>query len=625
MINFNNGLKGLLITLFLTSLAACGGGGGEAPLVEEVSVVEQSKCATSDNENSDNNCGTLLLGITDADGDFLNYTVEVTGLELTSSDGTQVSVMPSSQTINFAEYVEVSELATAATIPVGVYTSGSITIDYSNSDIQVEKDGIAVIANMIDAEGALLSSETLQLQFDENNQLVIAHRRPAMLEIDFNLAASHTVNLENTPVTVTTEPFIVAEIDPIENKEFRVRGPLISVDEEESLIRIAVRPFHRDSGRFGGINVQTNDDTNFEVDGVSFVGDEGLTQMAALEAGTPTLTLGNFERAADQFTAITVIAGSGVPGADRDAARGVIVARQGNALTVMGASLIRQDGIVDFADEITVLIDTTTLVSKNRRLQDDVTIDDLSVGQAVTILGTISQLDDSTTIDAIEGAIRMRITSASGHAVSDDGLTLTMALQDLQGRTPETYDFTGTGTIEEFDADADNYEVSIENLMVTNVSENDPLRVSGFINEFASAPADFNALTVINYAESRSQILVNWPIGDAVVAFSEISSESLVINTNNEEEGIYKLIQGGIRTELTSFDTPVTILPLVDRGFYSIKAEDGISGFSNFADFTSALQLKLDEGGSIDLMHATGGFSTENKTLSAIKVAVKLN
>lgn len=625
MINFTNGLKGLLITLFLISLASCGGSGSDEPLVEQVSVVEESICATSDSENTDNNCGTLLLGITDADGDFLSYTVEVTGLELTRADGTRVSVMPSSQSVNFAEYVEVSELATAATIPVGVYTSGSITIDYNNADIQVEKDGLAAIANMVDAEGTLLSSETLQLQFDENNQLVIAHRRPAMLEIDFNLAASHTVNLENSPVTVTTEPFIVAEIDPIENKEFRVRGPLISVNPERSLFRIAVRPFHRDSGRFGGINVQTNDDTNFEVDGLSFVGSEGLTQMATLEAGTPTITLGNFNRAADGFTAITVIAGSGVPGSDRDAARGVIVARQGNVLTVKGASLIRRDGIVDFRDEITVLIDTTTLVSKNRRLQDDVSIDDLSVGQAVTILGTISQQDASTTIDATEGVIRMRITFASGHALSDDGLRLTMALQALQGRSPETYDFTGTGTSPEFDADADNYEVSTENMMVTNVSENDPIRVSGFVNEFGAAPADFNALTVINYAESRSQILVNWPTGDAVVAFSEISSESLVINTNNEGEGVYKLIQGGIRTELTSFDMPVTILPLADRGFYSIKTQDGIISFSNFADFTSVLQLKLDEGDSIDLMHAIGGFSTENKTLSALKIAVKLN
>lgn len=625
MINPNNYLKGLVTTLFLISLSACGGGGGEEVVEETVSQAESS-CITSDSENASDACGTVLLSITDADGDFLRYTVEITGLELTRADGTQVSLMPSAQSVNFAEYVEVSELATAATIPVGIYTAGSITIDYSNADIQVEKDGAAVAASMVDSDGNPLTSETLQLQFDENNRLVIARRRPAMLEIDFNLTASHTVNLENNPVTVTTEPFIVAEIDPIDIKEFRVRGPLISVDETESLFRIAVRPFHRNSGRFGGINVHTNEDTNFEVDGASYVGTEGLTQMASLEAGTPSVTLGNFDRNADQFTAITVIAGSGVPGADSDAAAGVIIARQDNVLTVKGASLIRQQGDVSFSDEITVLVDTTTLVSKKRRLQDDVSIGDLSVGQAVTILGTISQQDDATTIDATEGAIRMRLTSASGHALSEDGLTLNIALQSLQGRTPDTYDFTGTGMTPEFDANADNYEVSIENMTVANVNENDPIRISGFINQFGNAPADFNALSVINYAESRSQIVVNWPVGETVMAFSEITSESLVINTDNEgEDGVYKLVQGGIRTDLTSFDTPVTILPIVDRGFYSIKTANGITGFSNFSDFTSALQLKIDEGSSIDLMHAVGGFSNDSKTLSALKIAIKLN
>lgn len=623
MFKLNKCLKGLLTTLFLTSLVACGGSSTD---IEEPAIEAAVVCTTQDDENNDDNCGTLLLGVTDADGDFVNYTVEVIGLELTRLDGTQVSVMPSSQMINFAEYVEVSELATAAIIPVGIYTSGSITIDYSNADIQVEKDGIAVVANMIDAEGITLTTETLQLQLDENNRLVIARRRPALLEIDFNLAASHSVDLSTEPVTVTTEPFIVAEVDPVFKKEFRIRGPLLRVNETESYFRIAVRPFHRNTGRFGGINVSTNDETNFEVNGENIVGSAGLEQMTTLDEGSPTITFGTFDRESDSFTAVMVIAGSGVPGTDRDAARGVIVARQDNQLTVKGASIIRQNGQVSFNDEITVLIADTTKVSKNRRLQDTVSIDDLSVGQAITILGNITVQDDEYSIDATDGAIRMRLTHASGHALAENGLTLNMNLQAIQGRRAETYDFTGTGIDESFDALADDYEVSIENLTVTNIETNDPVRVGGFINSFASAPADFNALSVINYADSRSQLFVNWPVGDSVIAFSEITDESLTVNADNQaEDAIYKLIQGGITTELTSFDTSVVIKPLALRGFYTIKTSDGIITFSNFSDFTSVLQLKLNEGESIDLMHAVGGFSKQTTTLSALKIAIKLN
>jgi len=632
MLKLTNALKGLSITLFVLSLTACGGGAGvdiSDSAANDDPVAQSESCTTSDDENLSDGCGTLLVGVTDADGDFLNYTVTVTGLELTRADGTQVSVLPASQPVNFAEYVDVSELATAATVPVGIYTSGTITIDYSEADIQVEKDGEALPANMVDDEGNSLNSVTLAIELDEGNRLIVARRRPAMLEIDFNLAASHTVDLEANPITVTTEPFIVAEVDPVFAKEFRVRGPLLRVNETESFFRIAVRPFHRRDGRYGGVNVHSDDGTTYEIDGESFSGSDGLAQMATLGEGTPTITFGAFSRVDDQFTAKMVVAGSSVPGATRDAARGVIVARNGNRLIVRGASLIRRSADVTFDDQINVIIAETTKVSKNRRLNDSVTIADLSVGQAVTILGDIELQDGAdipVTLDASDGAIRMRITHASGHVNSEDGLILAMNLQALQGRRPGTYDFTGTGMDETFDATADNYEVSIEALTISNIETNDPVRVAGFISEFGTAPADFDALTVINYAESRSQIFVNWPTGDAVTAFSEITSESLTINTDNEGEGaVYKLIQGGIRTDLTSFDEAVKIVPLKERGFYTIKTADGIISFSNFADFTNILALKLNQGSSIDLMHAVGGFSTNNKTLSALKIAIKLN
>jgi len=614
----------LLSILLIFSITACSG--GDDPAVEEIVLIGQNECVTMDDENQDDNCGTLLLGFTDADGDFLSYNVAITGLEMIRADGTQVSVIPTSQSINFSDYIEISELAAAATIPAGVYTSGSITIDYTNADIQVEKSGEATAAKMVDAEGNLLTTTTLQLQLDEGNQLIINRGRPAVLEVDFNLAASHTIDLDSDPVTVTTEPFIIAEVDPIIKKERRLRGLLLRVNQPESYFRIAVRPFHRTDGRFGGVNVRTNDATSFEIDGGSYRGAEGLAQMANLDPDSPTITWGKFERATDSFTAIMVVAGSSVPGADKDGVAGVIVARSGNNLLVKGASLVRTDGRVSYNREINVLIGETTQVSKNRRLQDEVNIDDLSIGQAVTVLGTLTEQDDALFLDATEGFIRMRLTSASGHAISEDGLILNMNLQALQGRRPGTYDFSGTGIDENFDATADNYEISIANLVVNNLAANDPIRVLGFINGFGSAPADFNALTVINYADSRSQILANWPTGDGVVAFSEITSEKLTLNVEGQaESGVYKLIQGGIRSDITDFDMAVDIIPFAERGFYTLKNTAGIVSFSNFADFSSYLQLKLNEGESVDLMHAVGGFSFDNKTLSARKIAIKLN
>lgn len=622
-----NQIKILFFVLLITGLTACGGGSTtEEPEVVIAPPDPGTECTTQDEEDQNEDCGTLLLGLTDADGDFLTYSVNVVGLELTRNDGVTVSILPTSQTIDFADYVEVSELAAAASIPIGIYTSGTITLDYADSDVQVEKDGESNSALMLDTEGVVLSTVTLALQLDESNRLVITRRRPALFEIDFNLAASHTVNLEANPIEATTEPYIIAEVDPIINKEFRIRGPLIRVDEAESYFRIALRPFHHQSGRNGGVNVSTNNDTNFEIDGEAYLGAEGLAQMTTMPEGTPTVTFGAFNRATDSFTAISVVAGSSVPGAEFDGVTGgVVIARDGNTLRVKGASVIRTDEQVIFDDEISVIVADTTKVFKNRRITEELTIADISVGQSINVLGNMTQDGDELILDATEGVLKMNITFASGHTVSNDGATLTVDLQALLGRRPGTFDFSGTGIDSTFDADTDNYEVSIDGFTVTGVEANDPVRVSGYVAPFATAPADFNAVTVINYADARSQIFVNWPDGDDVVALSEITSESMTINTDNQGEGaVYTLIQGGIRTDISNFENPVVIQPKGTRGVFTLKTSSGITVFSNFADFASFLQLKLDEGSVVDLMHTNGGFSLDSNTLSAVKVAIKL-
>ena len=624
MKNLQRLLKRSLVPALLILISACSG--GSSTVVEDDAPVA-ALCVTSDINNVNNQCGTLLLGLTDADGDFLTYQVEVSGIELVRADGTRVSVLPTSQTVDFVEYIELSELATAATIPVGIYTAGSITVNYSNANIQVEKDGMAAGAIMVDESGGSVDSLTLGIEFDANNRLVIARNRPALLEIDFDLAASHSVDLTTDPVTVTTEPFIVAEVDPITEKEFRMRGPLIEVDEAESNFRIAVRPFYRSDQRFGGVNIYVDDETSFDIDGVLSEGEEGLAQLAQLSAGTATVSYGEFNRDEGRFTATIVKAGSSVPGSQLDAARGVIVAREGSTLTVRGASLIRADRDATFRDEVTVIVAETTSVAKPRRIDQTLTIDDLSVGQAVTVLGEIQQDDvGGTTLDASEGFVRMRLTATSGHVNAFDGSELALNMQALQGRLPEVYDFSGTGIDPGFDADAENYQISTDNLMVTGVNESDPVRVTGFVTPFGSAPADFEAATVINYAQSRSRLYIDWPDGDDVVALSELTSQSLTINiVNDGEGGTYKLIQGGIRTSLTSFDGAVVVEPIAERGLFTMRTSSSVQIFSNFADFSAELQQKLDEGQNINVMHASGGFSNQTLIFKAAKVAVRLS
>ncbi len=77
---------------------------------------------SNDDGSINEGCGALILGLTDGDGDFLTYNVEISGVELTRADGTQISVMPTSQRVDFVNYIELSELA--ATLKFHQYNQG---------------------------------------------------------------------------------------------------------------------------------------------------------------------------------------------------------------------------------------------------------------------------------------------------------------------------------------------------------------------------------------------------------------------------------------------------------------------------------------------------------------------
>ena len=70
-----------------------------------------------------------MIGLTDADGDFLSYSVDVVSLTLTKADGAIVETLPMRQRVDFADLVDLTELVTAATIPNGDYVGASIRLD----------------------------------------------------------------------------------------------------------------------------------------------------------------------------------------------------------------------------------------------------------------------------------------------------------------------------------------------------------------------------------------------------------------------------------------------------------------------------------------------------------------
>ena len=91
------------------------------------------------------------------------------------------------------------------------------------------------------------------------------------------------------------EPFIVASIEPVDDKELRVRGPLLSVNTAASSYLVDVRPFNLRDARLGQLTIHTTPSTHFEVDGNTFTGAAGLEALSQLAIGSATATFGTLD------------------------------------------------------------------------------------------------------------------------------------------------------------------------------------------------------------------------------------------------------------------------------------------------------------------------------------------
>src|SRR5712692_8964907 len=274
--------------------------------------------------------GVVGIGLTDAAGDFLSYTVDVTSLTLTKADGTVVQTLPQRTRIDFARLVDLTEFVTGATIPAGTYMSATLNLDYTNAAIGVDDgNGVPVpvpLANIRDIQGSPVTTMSMSAKLDNARQLVIAPGIPALFDLDFNLAASNLVNMSvpASPV-VTVNPLLVADVNPDAPKPHRIRGPLDSVDTQAGRFTLILRPFNLLQGDHGRLSFLTDGNTTFEIDQTSYVGSAGLTALAAKPRLTATVAVGTLDLATRSFMATEVLAGSSVRFGTSDVVTGNVI------------------------------------------------------------------------------------------------------------------------------------------------------------------------------------------------------------------------------------------------------------------------------------------------------------
>ena len=640
-----------LVGLLSLLLAACGGGGGS-------SGVAAQSCTGA-------NCGTLQIGLTDADGDFIRYAVNVVSVDLTKADGTVVHTLPAapSTRVDFSQYVDVTEFLTAASVPAGAYKKVSVTLDYSTADLQVEVAGAAVPvppANIHDADGNVLTQLTLEVRFDDGHPLVVAPGAPRLFTIDFNLAASNQVDTGQDPPVVTVSPFLAADIDPAAPKEMRVRGPLASADLIGLTYTVDLRPGEHgdDAGDFGQATVQIDANTAFEINGVALSGVAGLTALAALPAGTPTLARGKLNVADHTFHASMVKAGESVPGNHHDGLVGNVVARSGNTLTVRGATIDRPDGSVVFDDNVTVTVGANTVVRKEddhgeqgqhpgsqqvqgRRLalsegenpEAQLDISAISVGQRIEVRGELSENPEThaRTIDATAGAVRLLVTHITGMVNSTSPGHMEITLQRIDHRDAGIFDFTGTGSSAATDAKPATYQVDTGGIN-SDLASGSPVRLFGFVVPFgqATADVDFTVQTVVDLeSEGHAHLVIGWGPDGTLAPFTSLSDTGLTIDLANPALGAglsgHFLLTGDSLLDIKSLAGPLSVSPAAgEEAKFAIKQGDTIQVFDTFASFSTALAALVDGTNVVSGLYAEGTWDSATGDFAAHLLVVRI-
>ncbi len=622
------------LTVIVLAIAGCGGGASTTTNDDPVAA----QCIPDDPSTAAE-CGTLYVGLTDADGDFLSYSVDVLSLTLEKADGATVETMPTNTRINFSEYVNMTELMSVATMPPGTYVAGTITLDYSNAEVFVDAAGSAKAATVVDADGNALTQTSLKIVLPESDRLFISKGSASFLSVDFDLEASHTVDVVPTPALATAEPFIVAEIDPVDTKEIRVRGRLIEVNEAEMWYAVRIRPFHDRTTDFGRMRVHVTDDTECEVNEESYKGSECLRALDAAGQGTATVAQGTLNVGDRKFTANIVLAGSSVPGDRTDAAKGTIIGRVGNEFVLRGGTVILTDAALTdanrafFRNDITVTVGPDTIVYKTYitdrpfgiadRLLD---IGAISPGQFATVRGTVTANDEfGVHIDATEGAVLLHVTKLTGIVNSILPGQVNVDLHSIGRVRAGAVDFTCTGLCEpSTDADPANYEVSTGNLLLASDATGQPVAAWGFPKEFGTAPWDFEGRTIIDYSDVDSVLGVGWGGEGTLRPFTMMDSSGLLLNNQNPDIGErHHIKQGPVLIDLTQLDADTLIAPReTGRMLFVVKTTDSLQLYADFDDFVMALMDELNGVNAARSMYARGYYNADTNVFTAYKIFV---
>ena len=163
------------------------------------------------------------------------------------------------------------------------------------------------------------------------------------------------------------------------------------------------------------------------------------------------------------------------------------------------------------------------------------------------------------------------------------------------------------------------------------VSQGTPIRFLGYVNPFGTAPPDFTAQTLVNYAATASRLELDWSRPGVTAPFvAPLSATNVVISQATIQTSQEHVLQTGPqRLDLSTVTTGVTLLP--EAGATSTlfaiahRSSRAVNTYSTFADEIAALNTALNGTTALLEVAADGPYNATTGTLSVDHVVFVLN
>jgi hypothetical protein len=583
--------------------------------------------------------GTPVISFHESSGsnvDFASYRVSIDSITLTDTNNNVITPLLSVESVDLVALNGHAELLEAPAVPSGTYKSASVTFDYSVASVWANLNGGAVGAVPLNTKGLGLGAVTVGVTFDPQHQLVVTNNQSVRLAIDFDLAASTSIDASSSPPKVTVRPFVVVSPAPLDATVMRARGLLVTVPSGTSTFVMNMRPLQDLVSALGALHVEVDANTYYNINGVSYSGSAGLSVVNGLTENTIMVaygTLTDLSGITPSLHATSVYGGASVESPLQDELTGIVGKRSGDTLTIHGANLRSRLGGNSYANNATATLGSNTIVSQDGVNASGLGLQSISVGQQVIISGQGAvDTAGAITMDATAGQVRLASTRLWGTLTSATPSTATFDVLTLGNFPPSGFTFTGTGAGGQ-DANPAAYQLDTGTIDLSGMATTPAplLQVDGFVTPFGTAPPDFNATAAVTGAATEQQLVVEWVNGGATAPFTTVGTGGLVVDLANASLGTVHAIRTG-PVSLDLKDLPAS--PLIttvgaDQSKLVLAVgnnviSSGVSVFNSIGSFASALSTTFNGTNKIFRLVAVGQYNAAANTFVATRISVAL-